>query len=131
MLTGGCLCGAVRYEALGPISDPSNCHCTLCRRASGAPFVAWFTVLRPSFRLLRGEPSTFRSSSKARRGFCGRCGTPLTFALDAVPHRVDVTIASLDEPNAVVPADHTYTSTQIAWVELADGLPRYREGRSD
>jgi hypothetical protein len=93
--------------------------------------VAWFTVLRPSFRLLAGRPSTFRSSSKATRSFCAGCGTALTFALDSVPHQLDVTIASLDEPNAVLPEDHTYTSTQIAWLKLDDGLPRYREARDE
>ena len=57
----------------------SNCHCSICRRTTGAPFVTWFSVLRSQFRLVCGEPTRFRSTTKGTRSFCPRCGPQLIF----------------------------------------------------
>ena len=130
MLLGGCLCGAVRYEAEGPVTETTICHCTICRRASGAPLVAWFTVPLSRFRLRSGSVSHHRSSARAVRGFCGDCGSALTFVLDDEPDLIDVTIATLDDPESVAPVDHIHTSSQIGWLKACDGLPRHAEGRS-
>jgi hypothetical protein len=129
MLEGGCLCGHVRYEAGGVPFHPTVCHCSMCRRAAGAPMVAWFSVPRPGFRFVAGEPTRFASSPGATRTFCPRCGTPLTFEGDGHAEEIDVTTASLDDPEAMPPADHTRTATQLRWVRLADGLPRYPDTR--
>jgi len=129
MLTGGCLCGEVRYEAEGTPFHETNCHCSMCRRASGAPMVAWFSVARSGLRWVRGVRTTYRSSAYAMRSFCPRCGTQLTFESDAYPDEIDVTICSLDQPERVPPQDHTRTSSQLSWVKLDDGLPRYLEVR--
>ena len=130
MLTGGCFCGRVRYEAGGAPYNATSCHCSMCRRTSGAPFMAWFSVPRSQFRL-RGEPARFRSSAKASRTFCPECGTQLTFELDGAGDEIDVTTASLDEPDRVPPSDHTYTASRLDWVELADGLPQFRQSRRE
>jgi hypothetical protein len=127
-LTGGCLCGAVRYEARGAPFHPTVCHCSICRRAAGAPMVAWITVMPADFAFTAGQPSTYRSSAKGQRTHCPICGTQLTFKLDALDE-IDVTVCSLDDPEAVPPHDHTYTSTQLSWVHLDDGLPRYAKAR--
>jgi hypothetical protein len=127
-LTGGCLCGAVRYEARGAPFHPTVCHCSICRRSAGAPMVAWFTVKPADFAFTSGQPSTYRSSAKGQRTHCATCGTQLTFKLDALDE-IDVTAGSLDDPEAVPPHDHTYTSTQLSWLHLDDGLPRYTEAR--
>ncbi|OZA00216.1 MAG: hypothetical protein B7X99_05040, partial [Rhizobiales bacterium 17-65-6] len=82
-LTGGCLCGAVRYEIIAEPVVSCHCHCSLCRRASGAPFATWTTVPLDGFRWTRGTPARFRSSEKAARDFCSACGTQLTFRLEA------------------------------------------------
>jgi hypothetical protein len=63
MLKGGCFCGRIRYEAAGTPFHETNCHCSICRRISGAPFVTWFSVSRSEFRLVCGEPAR---SSRAR-----------------------------------------------------------------
>ena len=130
-LRGGCFCGAVRYETAGKPFNESVCHCSMCRRASGAPFVAWFSVPSAQFKFVSGEPARFRSSATAVRGFCAQCGTALTFQLDAHPEEIDVTIASLDDPGALRPKDHIYTSTKLDWVKLADGLPQFKASRAD
>jgi hypothetical protein len=130
MLRGGCYCGAIRYEAEGTPFQESNCHCSICRRTTGAPFVAWFSVPRNQFRLLSGEPTRYRSTSQAARGFCPRCGTQLTFEHDDFPDEIALTTCSLDEPEKAPPRDHIYTSTKLSWVKLADSLPQYPRDRS-
>lgn len=123
-LTGGCQCGAVRYAVDAAPSYRTVCHCTICRRSSGAPMVAWFTVPVTGFRLLAGEPASFRSSAMATRTFCGRCGTPITFRRDGLDE-VDVTACSLDDPEAVPPEDHTFVRSALGWARGEDGLPRF------
>jgi hypothetical protein len=130
-LRGGCLCGAVRYAAQGRTSHPTLCHCRSCRRAAGSPAVAWFTVARTGLSFERGAPVRFHSSPHVTRGFCGVCGTPLTYEHEAHPDEVDVTTASLDEPDRVPPADHTWTSERIAWTPLGDALPRLPRSRAE
>ena len=131
MLLGGCFCGAIRYEAAGAASSQAICHCLMCRRTTGAPCVAWFTVARDQFRVLSGSPTHFRSSAHATRSFCPTCGTQLTFADDALPGEIDVTTCSLDAADQVPPRHHIFTDSQIAWLKLADGLPAFRQSRSE
>lgn len=131
MLTGGCFCGAIRYEAAGTPFDETNCHCSICRRTTGAPFVTWFSVPRSGFRFVQGAPARFRSSAKGTRAFCSRCGTQLTFQHDDAGDEIDVTTCSLDDPERVPPQDHTRASSRLGWVRLGDGLPEYPEARSE
>src|SRR5256885_11925437 len=76
---GGCLCGGVRYQVSGAVSNPCFCHCASCRKAAGAPMVPWGTFARTSFRLTRGALAEYRSSPGVTRGFCAVCGTSLTY----------------------------------------------------
>ena len=124
-MAGGCLCGAVRLTDRPPILFRNHCHCHWCRRAHGAAFVTWFSVLRSHFQLVRGEPARFRSTAKATRSFCPQCGTQLTFEHEDFSGEIDVTTCSLDNPEALPPTDHTRTSSKLSWIQLADGLPRY------
>lgn len=130
MLAGGCYCGAIRYETGAAPYDRTNCHCSICRRTTGAPFVTWFSVPRSEFRFVEGVPARFRSSAKGTRSFCARCGTQLTFEHDDAGDEIDVTTCSLDDPEALPPEDHSRTSSRLRWVRLADGLPEFAESRS-
>lgn len=103
----------------------------MCRRAGAAPLVAWFSVPRAGFRFVVGDPTRYRSSGKATRAFCPGCGTQLTFEHGDFADEVDVTTCSLDDPNAVPPKDHTHTGRRLRWVRMADGLPEYRDARSE
>jgi hypothetical protein len=129
-IEGGCLCGAVRYRASGETSNSAYCHCSSCRRAAGSPVVAWVTFRPESFAFTRGAPARHRSSPPVERTFCGACGTPLTYRHSTLPAEIDVTIASLDDPSAVAPADHIWTSERIPWLELGDDLPRHERSRA-
>lgn len=128
-MNGGCYCGAIRYEAAGRPFNETVCHCSICRRATGAPLVAWFSVARAQFRFVQGSPARFRSSPHASRTFCPHCGTALTFEEDHAPDEVDVTVCSLDDPALVAPHDHTWIRSRLAWVKTADGLPEFPEAR--
>jgi hypothetical protein len=128
--TGGCLCGRIRYRTTGNPTNETHCHCEICRRASGAAFVSWATFRSAAFVLTKGKPARFDSSDIAFRQFCSNCGTQLTFRFHKSPQTIDVTLASLDDPGTITPVDHIWTKRQIAWIKLADGLPRYAESRS-
>ncbi|MBM3601987.1 MAG: GFA family protein [Alphaproteobacteria bacterium] len=121
-LTGGCLCGSVRYRATTEPMNPHMCHCTMCQRASGAPMVGWISFPLDRFAFTSGEPTYYRSSPGIRRGFCVNCGSALVFHPDGRP-RIGITLASLDHPEAVSPKFHIYDTTK--WVTLSDGLPSY------
>ena len=126
-LDGGCLCSGVRYRISAEPRHADYCHCRMCQRSTGAPVVPWLTVAREAFAWTAGEPAVYRSSANAERLFCPACGTQLAFRDLADPLALDVTVASLDEPAAVPPSHHIWTSSRIAWFELADDLPRYPE----
>jgi hypothetical protein len=124
-LKGGCLCGAVRYRISGAPRSADYCHCRMCRRAAGAPVVARLTVANDFFNWMSGTPAVYRSSPDAERFFCRKCGTQL--ALRDEPDFLDVTLASLDDPEAVRPTYHIWTTSRIGWFDIADDLPRYAE----
>jgi hypothetical protein len=124
-LTGGCLCGAVRYRITAAAVEALYCHCGMCRRAHGAPVVAWLTVPLSGFVVTAGNPAAYRSSARAWRHFCGNCGTPLTWREAEDPKFVDISIASLDHPEAAEPTLHLWAESRIAWFDTADDRPRY------
>jgi len=123
-ITGGCLCGAVRYAAAGDPIHVSHCHCSLCRRAAGAPLVTWATYPAGDFRWTSGSPARFHSTPDVARSFCGGCGTALTFAPRESPAWVDVTVASMDQADRMWPRDHIWTESRLPWLVLDDDLPR-------
>jgi hypothetical protein len=123
--SGGCLCGAVRYQAAGPVANLCYCHCNSCRRAAGAPFVAWGTFAHSHFRVTRGTLTEYRSSPQVWRGFCKACGGALTYRHDTRAGEIDVTIASLDEAHALAPQMHVWVGDKLPWVTISDGLPQF------
>ncbi len=131
VLEGGCACGAMRYRGEQEPSHETYCHCTICRKVSGAPVVAWITLPSACFRFVRGKPARFDSSEVAFREFCPQCGTQLTFHDKRDPGRVDVTTASLDDPDAFPPRDHIWTRSRISWFEIADALARFETSRDE
>ena len=91
-LSGGCFCGAVRYEISGKLDDVTHCHCIHCRRTSGAAFVTWAEVTKTDYRVEHGTPRTFESRPGVVRSFCGDCGSPLTFYNPRWPESIDVIV---------------------------------------
>ena len=129
-LLGGCFCGAVKYAVTGAIFNSTLCHCTDCRKVSGAPALAWFSTRRADFRFTLGQPTRFASSEGILRSFCPHCGTTLTFEDGRWPEELDITSATLDDPEAAPPGDHTFVRSRLGWMNLHDGLPEYPTTRS-
>lgn len=128
VVCGGCLCGSVRYEATGQPYNITHCHCSDCRRSSGAPFVTWASFRRNEFRFTVGEPKDLRWAGRVR-SFCPHCGTPLTFLTEPSADEIDVTVCSFDQPAILTPADHIWVEDRLPWIRLADGLPAYEQTR--
>ena len=123
--TGHCLCRAIAYAYDGPPNWTIYCHCESCRRATSSPVTAWISVPRASFRFTRGTPVAFASSDGVRRGFCGTCGSPLSYENDHLPDEVHIYAASLADPSAARPMRHVFAQEQLPWHEVHDTLPRY------
>jgi hypothetical protein len=122
--TGGCHCGAVRYELEGPPNDVALCHCNDCRKNSGAPVMAWAGYDADKFRFTKGEPKVFRMSAVSQRQFCGGCGTGLTYAnSEMLPGKVEVQSSTLDDPEATPPAMNIQVAERLSWMHPGHKLP--------
>jgi hypothetical protein len=123
---GGCHCGAVRYAVKGEPQHVTLCHCSDCRKSSGAPMVSWAAFAEDEFRILSGEATTFNSSGQSMRSFCGKCGTGIYFRnAQFLPGIVDIQTSTLDDPDALKPTAHIQTAERIGWMAEAHGLPSF------
>ncbi len=125
--TGGCLCGAVRYEVRGPLRAVVDCHCSQCRRTSG--HFAAFTATRPEDLVLieSGGLRWYRSSARGRRGFCEVCGSSL-FWEPASGERVSIAAGTLDLPTGLATAAHVFVEDAGDYYTIGDGLPHRADG---
>ncbi|MDP6706552.1 MAG: GFA family protein [Alphaproteobacteria bacterium] len=120
-ITGGCLCGGVRYEAREPLKAVHYCHCRMCQQAFASPFGMYGAVPAAALTFTKGAPRLYRSSAIAERGFCPDCGSQLSFRyLDA--DVIGLAIGSLDAPVAVVPQRHWGIESRLSWLRFDDGL---------
>ena len=117
MTTGGCQCGAVRYRSQS-LSAASICHCRMCQKAFGNFYAP--LVTSKNLQWTRGEPKYFKSSDKVTRGFCGDCGTPLTYDWGG---DVEIAIATLDDPTQAPPVTQVNTTDKLAFVDHLHQLP--------
>jgi len=123
-LTGGCQCGAVRYRAKVQAPNAYYCHCRMCQRAFGNVFATFFNAPAADVVWERGEPKLYCSSPLAQRGFCGACGTPLSFRYDGAA-RIDLSVGSLDDPAVMRPAFHLCVESRVGAFHVPDGLPEH------
>ncbi len=131
-VTGGCMCGAVRYEVTGDSFSVVHCHCLSCRRHTGAPVVTLAGFKQDQVRFTSGERRIYESSPGVGRVFCGQCGTPLTWEGDGgeLGAIIELHISTFDNPDILVPTGHAFEPERISWFDIADNLPRY-EGFSE
>lgn len=122
MTTGGCFCGEIRYEFDAEEFPVANCHCSMCRRTSGAPYVTWLVVPVETFRYTKGEPQILNSSETGTRYFCDKCGTPVACINSTHPEIIDITLGSLDEPEKFEPTFDVYKDTRLGFT-LASSDP--------
>ena len=125
-LTGGCLCGAVRYEASGAPLNVRVCHCRLCQKATGQAFFAraMYPVERVS---ITGDTRRFASSEHVERLFCPVCGSGVFAQRASRRDLIAITLGSLDDPGALKLEVQIWTSSRIGWVEALGEVPGYPE----
>ncbi|MBR0824217.1 GFA family protein [Bradyrhizobium manausense] len=123
-VTGGCHCGAIRYEVNGDMMVHALCHCTDCRRHAGAPMVGWAMYPQEAVKVVRGEPKIYRSSEHGRRHFCADCGTGLFYVNEnMMPGVIDIQSGTHDDPDAAPPMMHIQVAERLSWMERAHELP--------
>jgi hypothetical protein len=116
--SGGCLCGAVRFVAEGPAKWVAYCHCASCRRATGAPVTAYAGFAAAQVTIAGETFATFASSPGARRGFCHRCGTPLTYQGDRWPGELHLHLGAFDRPQDLPPTGEAFRDERLPWLHL-------------
>lgn len=114
---GGCFCGKIRYR-IDQVRLSLNCHCSMCRRTSGAPYVSWLLVPKNKFTYLSAEPKHLQSSERGERWFCDACGTPIACVVhnDKEDKYIDITLGSLDNPNEFPPERDYYEDNKLSWL---------------
>jgi hypothetical protein len=124
--SGGCMCGAVRFEADAPSLFCVHCHCRWCRAAHGAAFVTWLGVREDGFRFVRGTEAIrwYVSSEHGRRGFCGQCGTTMLYLSELTPAEVHLARGTVDDPVDRAPQGHVFVDHSVDWARFKDTLPR-------
>jgi hypothetical protein len=133
-LQGSCLCGAVRFEITEPFLNANHCHCSRCRKHSGATGLIQARVRRQDFRLLAGEEliTVYRPEDGTVKAFCSRCGSSLFGRTWPEGPEISVRLGALDDDPSIGPEFHTFVDSKASWDELPDdGLPRYPEGHPD
>ena len=126
-MTGGCMCGAVRYETSGEPFSVAHCHCHSCRKHTGAPVVTLAGYTKKQVTFFGDERRFYESSPGALRAYCEKCGTPLTWEGDGgdLGPIVELHLSTFDDPEALVPSAHAFYPERISWFDIADDLPRY------
>ena len=127
MLRGSCLCGGIRYEIDGPLSNPLHCHCSMCRKATGAAFRTRAGVAASSFRFTAGEAllARYASSEFETRTFCSVCGSTLVTFSSANPNELGLPLGTLDDDPRVRAERHVFVASKAPWYEISDDLPRH------
>jgi len=122
MRTGGCQCGAIRYQAAGEPQHHALCHCGDCRAAAGAPAVAWMAFAEADVTVTQGTPSVYEGKNGARRHFCPKCGTGLLYTnAQMLPGIVDVQSATLDSAADEAPGAQIQCADRLPWMaQLGD-----------
>ena len=124
-MSGGCACGRIRYTATVEADEAYLCHCRMCQRSTGSVSIAFVNAKLDAMSWER-EPDWYESSPIARRPFCSQCGTSLGFRFKEGSDKMDLTVASFDDPSPFKPKHHFgVESLHRAWINT-EGLPEYR-----
>ena len=132
MIRGSCLCKRVRFEIRGEFGPTSHCHCSMCRKATGAAFGTYAEVKIENLKIVSGAEviMRYRSSPGVERTFCARCGSTLQFVSEKNPGKVEVALGTLDDDPGIRVPHHIHVASKAPWVEITDGLPQFPESSS-
>ncbi|MBE7636929.1 aldehyde-activating protein [Sneathiella sp. P13V-1] len=129
MMTGGCACGAIRFECDGEPMHMGNCHCRDCQRATGGPYFPATIYPTENFTLLQGEPNWFEKKSDGGdtvgRAFCGECGSPMFFVNQSAPHIYAIYATAFDDPTFYKAVDDIFVSSAQEWNPRDLNIPQF------
>src|SRR5258708_33957287 len=127
--SGGCACGAIRYESTAEPLMMLHCHCRDCQQSSGGPFSSFVIVPTEAFKLLQGSlcvhPSPSHMGGKTHRGFCPECGSPIQVKPDSTPHIVAIRTPSSDGPSCLNLHVDVWTCGAQTWDQRNGALPEF------
>jgi hypothetical protein len=133
-MTGGCICGAIRYETEDDPVIMVNCHCRDCQRAGGGGFAPFVIVPKATVKI-SGAPRTYKTVGDAgkvvERGFCPTCGSQLFATLERMPDIIGLQAASLDDPKRYKPGLDIFTASAQPWVQMAAETEKKPRGFAD
>ncbi len=133
-ITGGCLCGEIRYECQGEPLRAFICHCTDCQRFTGSVFSAELVFPKESFRILSGSPKghsvTAESGYKIERQFCGHCGAGLFAILDKRPASISVQTGTIDDKSNFKPTFPVWTRSKVEGIRVNDDLKQFEQSNT-
>jgi len=131
MLSGGCACGAIRYECTAEPLFAVNCHCRDCQRETGSAFAPVLGVPAAAFTVTRGTPGYFEVISDrgtpTRRAFCTACGSPLFGAPRGAGEIATIRAGSLDDPSVFKPTHDIYVARAQPWDYMNPELPKFQK----
>jgi len=119
--TGGCLCGALRYEAAVTESENWYCHCRMCQKATGSVVSTSAVIKKSQLRMLKGTATFYQSSAGFERGFCANCGSPMFFR-PIGEDWIAILTGTLDDPEVAPPDGHYGVESRISWLKIVDDL---------
>ena len=132
-ITGGCLCGEIRYESQEEPLDAYICHCIDCQRFTGSAFSPELRFLKESFRILSGTPSghaiTAESGNLIELQFCSHCGASLFAVMEKYPDSISVNAGSVDDKMVFKPRRHVWTRSQMGEIQIHDDLEIFEKGK--
>ena len=126
--TGGCLCGAIRYECTYRLGKVVVCHCSDCRKAHAGPAGYNARVSKSHLTITQGEPRTYEVTADSgltlTRQFCGDCGSQLFSERANMPDYLSLKVGTLDDPSGLAEAVHIWTDSKVPWLHVDPDLPQ-------
>ena len=123
-LSGRCLCKALSFQVSGDIIRTGHCHCESCRRATSSPVTTFLCAATADVTFSGETLRHYASSPGVRRGFCGHCGSPMSFEIETRPGEIDLYVAALDDASGVEITQHWYWNERVAFLHCEDDLPK-------
>lgn len=138
MITGSCLCGAIKFNITNVGARIAHCHCNMCQKFHGAAFSTFAEVDKQDFNLTKGEGfiSEYIAENKTVRSFCSNCGASLFFEsqYNRQDHSIEVALAAFDHVDVahqIKPDAHIFTESKAQWLDINDELEKHKTYRSD
>ncbi len=128
---GGCLCGAVRFEATAEPLWVAHCHCRSCRHNTGSALATFISYRMDDVTWVGGARTFYESTPGVQRGFCATCGTPMSYEGVHTPGETHLYLSTMDEPDSFPVERHVFYGEKITWFDTDDHAPRYRTFPSD